>query len=521
MTQIAAVTPELQTSPIYRIKGQKSRWTYPDQRFTPENCEKLRNVNLSELGIAEDRGGYAEYNSTDPTAASANAVTGLIQAEWSTGTQQIECTETKVYYDDATTRTDITGSLTLSAGGDDDFYRFAFINDKLVATNGKDETWYKDSDFTAPTNATALTGMPWTTCEDLIAHRGILIALAPTESGTKQPTRIRWCDIDTRFFVPTITTWPDGNRFEVYEGGTPIIGGVDAWGGVLVFKGDGLYPGKIEYDAGFLEYRMNPQEIRRGFHPLAKNSLIARPEFVFGIAREGAFAVTPDLQVEIITKDIQDEWDGSLNLSRLKYGVSWIREREHQVRTLLSKSGTGSGHDIVLVWDWETGDVWFDELTANMNFASQIFISDAELDWMGGQGGKFYKAPSTNEDDGASYEWTVWMQPNDLGLPGKTKTIVNFRTIYDFKSNQDSAALTLFRNRGKLGSFTSTIDFAGNAAKWNDGSATWNDGSQWGGGSNQEIGDFVNLQAETIAPRWVGNSPVKLIGYQVEFIPEE
>jgi len=219
-------------------------------------------MNLSEYGTSDARYGTTAYNATI-LAGSEDAV-GLIQETWSTGENELVVTPTKVYIDDGTTRTDVTGSLTLTAGGTDDRIRKAFINDKVVVTNGKDETWYKDGDFTAPSNATALTGMQWTTCEDLITHQGLLLAFAPTESGTKYGTRIRWCDINSNTYVPDITTWPSVNRFEVYEGGPPIIGAVDNFGKCLVFKGDevGLIE-IIEREGDYLVVRLSDGRVFR------------------------------------------------------------------------------------------------------------------------------------------------------------------------------------------------------------------------------------------------------------------
>ena len=310
------------------------------------------------------------------------------------------------------------------------------------------------------------------------------------------------------------------DRSEIYEGSSPIVGGVDNFSRMLVFKKDGMYPGGIEWEVGYLEFHTHPQEIKRGFHPVAKNSFIARPEFVFGIAREGAFIVTPDLSVQIITQDITDEWR-KLNMSRLNKAVSWVREEEHQVRTLLNTAGVTTGHDIILVWDWETGDVWFDRPSDSLNMAARITITDVEQELVGTAAGILYKGPSGSQDNTTDVDWIVQMHANDLGYPGRTKTIHNFRTIYDFKSGQNTAVLDIKRDRGRLKTFNHTVDFSGGLVAWNASGIKWNDGSKWGGGTNQEDQVWVNLQAETIAPKWSSSAPAKLIGYQVEFTVEE
>jgi len=504
----AHVSSTLQTSPVYRIEGQKSRWRYPDPRLTANNCEVLTNVNLGEFGSADSRYGYELYNST--TLPNSEPVAGLWQETFKDGTtRNVVLTLDKAYVDDGTTRTDVTGSN--FTGGADDRFRFAFLKNSLIMTNGVDQvrTW----DGSLGSNTTDLTGMPWTKCDDILEHKGLLIALSTTESGTKHPTRIRWSGINTKTFVADLTTWADGNRFEVYEDGTPIIGGVDNFGQVLVFKSDGLYPGRIEYNQGYIEYA--PGEPRRGFSPVAKNSFIARPEFVFGVAREGAFVVTPDMNVKIVTLDIMNEWN-TLQRDRLKYAQAFVRERDHQIRVLMSGQDNSSGHDRILVFDWETGDTWFDEPTDVMGYAQSIEIADDERDWFGSNGGKLFTGniSSLTEDNDVGFAWRVKMVANDLGLPGRTKNIVYFRTLTRKRASQASISLSLARDQGRLSPRLRTITMSTNI--W-DTANNWSSASGWNSGGIEEDRFYVNRHAESIAPEWESNTPATLVGYQVEY----
>ena len=502
------VSRRLQTSPVYRIEGQKSRWRYPDPRLSPSNCEVMTNINLSEFGSADSRYGYKLYA---PTAlAASEPVTGLWQETFKSGTtRNVITTPDKVYVDDGTTRTDITGSnLT---GGNDDRMRFAFLRDSMIMTNGVDQVRTWDGDLGQ--NTTNLTGMPWTTCDDILEHKGLIMALAPTESGTKYPTRIRWSGINTRTFVADLTTWRDDSRFEVYEDGTPIIGGVDNFGQVLIFKSDGLYPGQINYTQGYIEYAPGPP--RRGFSPVSKHSLIARPEFVFGIAREGAFIVTPDLNVKIVTLDIMNEWN-TLERNRLQYAQSFVRERDHQIRVLMSGLDNTSGHDRVLVFDWETGDTWFDEPVDVLGFGQSIKINDDERDWLGSNNGKLFTGniAAVTEDNDVGFSWRIKMTPNDLGLPGRTKNIVHFRTLTRKRIDQGDVSLSIARDQGKLTPRLKTIALTQDI--W-DSSKAWDATTGWNSGGIEEDRFFFNRHAETIAPQWVGNAPATIVGYQVEY----
>lgn len=508
------VTPGVITSPVFRVKGQRSQWTYPHERAEPNTCKILRNINISEGQTAEVRNGYSKYHAD----STAEACVGLNQTEYSTGTYVLECTPTKVYSNDGTTRTNLTGSLSLT-GGNDDYHRFAHTKDQIIGTNGIDAIYAKDNDFTSPNAAAVISyhadGITLQGAKDLVVHKGMLVAIQPKEAGSWQRTRLRWCDVDTNDYSLDITKWPDRNRFEVYEGGAELIGAVDNFSSLLLFKKDGVYPGSINSEIGFLEFDLDEQRIQRGFSPLARNSIVARPEFVFCIAKEGAVVMRPDLSFEIVSQDVQDVFR-SLDQSRLQYAVSWIREKDHQVRTLLSSSN--SGHDRVFVWDWITGDAWFDTPKDKVGFAINAEVSNAEVDLMGGSTGTLYTGndSAVGQDDGADFTWEIKMQENDLGSPGKAKNIIRFWTIYEYKKLNTSASLTIFRDRGSERSVNDTVNFATGSGVWNDGSK-WNNGSFWLGSSAQDDVLFVNRLANSIAPRWTGTSPAKIIGYQVEF----
>lgn len=509
-----AVQPGVQTSPVFPVKGQRSRWRYPHERASPVHCEVIRNMNLSERGSADARNGYAAWTTSSLSAY----VTGMSQQTWKTnGTQQIITTPTKVYTDNGSTQKELTGSLSLDAGGNDDRYRFAFLKDTLYACNGKDEIWTWDGNFSSGTAAAVLAsdGVTIQTCEDLIDHRGLLIAVATTEGGTKYPTRIRWCDIDTKVFSPDPTNFIENNRYELYEDGPAIVGAVDNFGRILVFKRDGLYPGIIEYNVGFVEFRLLEQQTIRGFSPIAKASLVKRPEFVFGVAEEGAFVIRPDMSMEIVTLDIQDEWK-RLKSDRIVYAQSYIREVDHQVRTLISSGTNSSGHDLILVWDWETGDVFFDEPTHPLSFGERFVISNEEYDMWGGISGIVYKAndSSQTDDAGTGYNWRIKTKPNDLGMPGRTKNVIRVKTFYAQREGQQGGTLTVLRNEGVHAGRAKSIAFQ--ASLW-DTDNSWDTTSSWNTGGANSDAFFVNRHAETIQCEWEGNQPINIVGYQVEF----
>ena len=512
------VNPDLRRSPIFRVRGQRSRWYYPNENLTPEHCELLRNVNITERGTALRRYGYQLYNSAQFSEGS-KSVTGLAQQTWKTnGAQQVECGGTKVYANNGTTRKDITGAFSITDSATN-LYKFAFTRDALVATNSVDDVWQWGGDFTTPTAIAAISGAPFTCCEDVVIHRNLLMVLGPTESGTKYPTRIRWNDIETRTFTTSITSWPTANRYELYDGGPAIIGAVDNWGFLNVFKRDGMYPCYVDYVNGLLDFKAPERNnLILGFTPIARCGMVVRPEFIFVVCAEGCLAIRPDLTTQWITKDVQSDWL-ALNQDRLPYAVSWIRAKDHQVRTLVSSSSNSTGHDQIMVWDWESNDVWFDTPNDKMNYAAQLKSSNVEYDYLGTTTGYTMQGNTSTTDNGSTFMWQIKMAPNDLGLPGVTKTIVNFISLFRNKAGQTAVDVRIERDMNMLPTRQQSQTW-GTSYKWNTG-IKWNSGKFWPGGTTDRKKFGVNRKCENFRPRWSGTGNVELVGYQVDYMVHE
>jgi hypothetical protein len=385
----------------------------------------------------------------------------------------------------------------------------------------------------------------FTACKGMFAHQNLLLVYGTTEGGTYFPTRLRYCDVDRNTSVLNTNKWTAIHRTEVYDGGTAIIGAVDNWGKALVFKEDGLYPGAITYDnLGHFSYQQG-QPVR-GFSPTGKNSIIARPEFCCGLAKEGIFVITPDMQYRIVnTDDITDYL--KLNQNRLDKAQVIIREAEHQVRfyvtsdytvlgangePLLNRSNGDDGFDTVLVWDWETGDTFFDEVSQQLNCASSFVDTDGkQKDWLGATAetetglnsgnafGRIYKGnePTVNEDFGTPYNWHIKMSPNDLGLPGRSKHILNIITLYRRRAGQQRLTFRSNINEGRDSSYEEEVQLGTND-KYNSG-IQFNKGKIWPGTGALRADVFVNRVCETISPEWFSTSPASIEGYIVEYIP--
>lgn len=516
------ITQDLVTSPIFRFRGQRSRWRYPHPRLEPEVCVKVSNINFSEFGTTDRRRGYEKYNTSilDPNTP----IVGLHQQTFSTpaATYEIINGTNRIYVDlNGTARKNITGSVTLSGGGDVRV-RSVFILDQVVQTNGEDAPWLWAGDYATPTNAAALTtGSTWNRCKDLVVNENLLVALNVRESSTWYPTRIRWSDIDTNTFEPDITAWPSDNRYEIDEGTEEIVGGIDNFGRVLIFKRDGLYAGYFQFTQGYITFHQ--EEPKLGFRPVARHSIVKRPDFVWCVADDGCYIVDTELKVQKVTDDVQNEWE-KLNKSRLKHAVSTVRVKDHQVRTLLSSKDNTSGHDLIMIWDWQTGDIGFDTPKDKINFISTRYEinNNDELDFLGGNAsGYAYDGNGTNvvTDDGNEYSWEVITAANDLQSPNRSKVIKNITVWYKATGGSPTATLELIRDQGVRSTRAKIVTLGGETV-YNAG-YNYNAGLNWPGGSNRKARFFVNRTAENVSVRLYGDGDVNLHGYSVEYIPLE
>lgn len=503
-------SPGLVTSPVYQVRGQKSRWRYPSELVRPEDAKKLRNVNLTAKDTAETRSGYGLYNSSQLTGG--RPVIGLWQGNFLSHAERFVVADSdKIYSDDGSTRTDLTGSdLT---GSQDQRLEFAFVDEKLILNNAKDQirTW----DGNLSNDTTNLTGMPWTTAHTMAVHRGILFVGRPTESSVVYPTRIRWSDVNKSTFETDVTTWVSTNRSEIFSGGAPITKLIDNWDTLWIFKEDGLYSGTIEVDHGRFEFVFGNNF--RGIHPIGRNNVIARPEFLFGVSHEGAFILTRDGGLQLITEAIQDEWL-DLNPGRLQYSVAFIRDKDHQVRLLCSSSSENTGFDRVLVWDWDSNDIWFDELKDDTNYGASLIQSHTEYDWLGTEDGYLLKAnDSTKTDDnGTEIKWEVEMHPNDLEGEFPTKKRKHFQTLRTYLRNKTGRqAVRLFVSIDS-GAEERVTNFSAGVGNKYDTNLVYDDPSlKFEGGAVEEHDFWINRVCENIAPRWEGTDSVELIGYDV------
>lgn len=152
------------------------------------------------------RNGFAEKRKGIQSAYTTPTKTPYALSAFSTATARFlvqACTDA-VFVDDGSTRTDITGAVTLN-GARDDRWTMCDFNGVLVLNNSADDPQY----WNGSTASTLATISGWTTgtkADSLRAFKYHLIALAVTKSGTKYPQRIMWSNAAEPGALPTAWT---------------------------------------------------------------------------------------------------------------------------------------------------------------------------------------------------------------------------------------------------------------------------------------------------------------------------
>lgn len=109
----------------------------------------------------------------------------------------------KVFVDDGTTRTEITG--TAPTGAIDDRWCLGVLNGVLIASNGKDNAAYWNGD--TGTDLATLTG--WTNgwkSDSIRPFKNYLVALGNTRGGAKKPHNVGWSNAAEPGAIPTLWT---------------------------------------------------------------------------------------------------------------------------------------------------------------------------------------------------------------------------------------------------------------------------------------------------------------------------
>lgn len=302
---------------------------------------EARNVYLWERGIAK-RKGYDRYNGSARISTSSKGV-GIYDAPFVAGNQIVGVAGTVIGLKGTNTWTDITGSVTLTAGTP---AMFTMINDNLVGVNGVNPAWYYAGSSTAATLSGANIPTAPTACAGF--HGRLFLA---------EGRLLAWSN-----YMGSWTTFDaDSNQYF-----NDVITGLRVFGNsaneltsiLMIFtKNGGIHACRFAADIsdGAGGYGIFVFEDISGKHGCVSPKSVQEcvmddgSIIVIWADYDGLKCCTPDMKVMKLTDNIQPTWDG-LNAAQLgnSFGL-YYKPRNWYL--FFCANGTSTNNDTVIIFD--------------------------------------------------------------------------------------------------------------------------------------------------------------------------
>lgn len=220
--------------------------------FPVNECGKGVNKDLPAWELAQGiwsdamnvrfRNGVAERRKGISSAYVALTATAYWLGTYSTATARylVQASTAKVFVDDGSTRTDITG--TAPTGARDDRWTGGNFNGVYFLNNGVNDPMYWNGN---PATALAtITG--WTAgthADAMCAFKNFLFAISPTISGTKFPYRVMWSDAADPGLLPATWTAAETNEAGSQDlvGAGRLVDAVPYGDALIVYGQEGRY----------------------------------------------------------------------------------------------------------------------------------------------------------------------------------------------------------------------------------------------------------------------------------------
>lgn len=384
-------------------------------RIGPSELRDCQNIRYFPVGGFKWRMGYDDLNSTAITAEPA--CTGLYMARFSSGTNVAFLTAgTGFYKMDALDGTwdNIGGSLTLSSG-QNVVFNFAILNDVLIACNNTNTTVQVSSALSASEIGG---GVPFTSALFPVEHRGYMFYGNPVVSGTREPDRIYFSDINTPATVGT------NNYIDVAKKqGGDVRGAVEYDGRLYVFKRHGIYaieyqPTRVNSSGTLFPFIEVPNPIVPGVGTQSHRSIVKfttpathktpGQELVFFVDQFGMPRIFDGSTTLAIGTPIRDSRDSgitslaALDTSRIQYCWAVNNPTENLIYVSMTSSAGNSQNDVVWVLDYTTGFSWSrDRYFHNFNCGALFEKNDGSFaPYFGNYAGKVYEMETGTNDAG-------------------------------------------------------------------------------------------------------------------------
>jgi hypothetical protein len=439
---------------------------------------KLRdaqNINLFPVGGLSWRNGYSRLESS---SSSSNAVSSLYQARFSAGTNTlIRTIGTKLEKMDNLDGTwdDLTGVLTISAGANN-VWNWAMLNDIVVGANDTNTCLQINSSLTAA----VLAGSPvFTSALFPVEYRGYMFYFNTVESGTRQPDRGRFSDLN----APNSFTMLGSNNFidVAKKQGGDVRGAISFNGVLYVFKRHGIYaiefqPTRVNSSGTLFPFIENANPVVEGVGTQSQRSLckFTTPsthktpgqELVFFVDQFGSPRIFDGRTSLVVGYPISMARNSNvtsladMDRSRLPYVYAVNYPERNQIHLFMTEDG--NQHDTDWVLDYTTGFAWTrNSFADDFNCGALVENTSGQFRlYFGTYDGKTMLYDTTQTDNGtaiSSYAvlgdafvnspivQSNWQQLEIRGVTGSESqevTIDYYVNGSDTSSKTDSFALT-------------------------------------------------------------------------------
>lgn len=344
---------------------------------------------------------------------------------------------TKIYSTAALsgTMTDITGSVTITAGNDN-IWTYSQMNDIAIFVGGARATDVPVK-WTGSGNAAALGGTPPVGAFGIVANNRLFIG-----NTIANPSRMQWC------ILGNPEDWSgagSGSTDISTNDGDGLVGasliGVDH---LLVFKQNSIHE-LIVRTSPFPTY-----PLFRNVGAISNKSIVNVDGVVYFITPEPRMKATDGTQIVDFDDRIDSVWD-SLNKSRLQY-IHGVYDKRRKLILWFCSSSVSSTHDICIAWDLDR-KCWLQFTTGHkMNDSA---IAQDRLIYGGAYDGHVYRIDDPDEENDASesgnpingYWRSGWISIGDMtttnhvpyvDLNFVTQDTGDFRFSYGYDFNTDA-----------------------------------------------------------------------------------
>lgn len=424
-----------------------------------------QNVDFDKFGAVLKRNGYSAVNSS--AFNSGAAWTSLHWFQLSSGSKYLvgTCGNKLAYFDSGISGspTDITGSLSITAGQDNLFKWCTFL-DTALGTNGVDVPvqWTGSGNGSAMTVPTGLTKSKF-----IKIYQNYIFLANVTVSATIRSSRIYWSDIRA-------LTFTDTNNADISKDDGQQITGLEVLADrIVIFKEQSIWIGIFTGDPDIpFNFIQTASEVGCDDGYSIQNALNG---LIFH-AHDGFYYFDGNTSTKLSYK-IQTTLD-SFNMNRFQYGQSIYQNQKNRYWMTFTTGG-GSSHNRIITYD--TFNNAFSLYTGlNANCMTTVHISGAEKVYFGDYSGFVYQAdtglddyPSNTQTAINAYYYTKWYDEGDItnqkGTPeaiiwyDTNNATLNFNYSYDLSGGDD---------------YGISFSTSGGGSKWDTG--IW-DTATWGG----------------------------------------